>query len=64
MAFYESETQFESNYISMPDGDHLTPNMAKNNPKMTLPAVVDQQGQWICDSREIVDHLLPDGGDN
>jgi glutathione S-transferase len=53
MALIENNVAFESIYLSIQDGAHLTPDYARLNAKMTLPALMLREGS-IGDSRQIV----------
>jgi glutathione S-transferase len=53
MALIENNVAFGSIYLSIHDGAHLTPDYARLNAKMTLPAMMLREGS-IGNSRQIV----------
>ena len=62
LAMIEMGLEYQIKHIELYDGDHITPEYAQINPKMTVPSM-SYNGKIITDSKEIVkflqdEHLL------
>ena len=55
------KVKYTSQYVSMPDQEHLQPWFAKINPKMEIPTlkiVTGSEEEIICGSREIAEYAV------